>query len=462
MMRWAVAWLASLIGGCAHVPGPADAQADIRYVVVGPEGVAMARVITTAARCPDITLDGAARAMQVRMAPATVAQRPGRAAPTQSKPAVFPVLTCETVIPSGTVHAEVDGQALPLPRAAPRRIVVLGDTGCRILAGAAIQRCDDGQAWPFARVAAMAAATKPDLVLHVGDYHYRETACPIGNEACAGSPWGYGWDVWQADLFAPAHALLAVAPWVVVRGNHESCSRAGQGWWRFLDPRPVAPRRTCNVAADDDIGNFSDPYAVPLGADTQLVVFDSSQVGADPLVPDDPMFRTYYAQFERAFALASRTPHVLFTNHHPVLGFAANPAHPHAPYPGNAGLQSVLTEFYGAALFPPNVDAHIAGHNHVLEIVTFSSPHPPQIISGNGGDWVDVPFPAPFPTVQPAPGAVVAGMVASNRFGFLVMDRVGEGWQLTAHAVDGTTLTTCTLERRSARCTPILRPWSAP
>ncbi len=462
MMRVTTVFFAVAIGGCAHMPAPPHAPADARYVVVGPEGAPMARVITGAARCPDIVLDGAAQAMRVRMPPATIAQRPTRGAPTQSKPAVFPVLTCETPIPAGTRHAAVDGQALPLPRAQPQRIVVLGDTGCRILAGAAIQRCDDGQAWPFARVAAMAAATKPDLVLHVGDYHYRETACPIGNKGCTGSPWGYGWDAWHADLFVPARPLLEAAPWVVVRGNHETCTRAGQGWWRFLDPRPVAPRQTCDVAADDAIGNFSEPYAVPLAGNLQLVVFDSSQVGTSPLTPDEAMFENYHAQFERAFALAARTAHVFFTNHHPVLGFAANPARPHSPYPGNEGLQSVLTEFYGNALYPPNVDALIAGHNHVLEIVTFSSPHPPQIISGNGGDWVDVPFPAPFPTLQPAPGAVVDGMVASNRFGFLVMDRVAGQWQLTARAVDGATLTTCTLAQRSARCEPITRPWAAP
>ena len=98
-----------------------------------------------------------------------------------------------------------------------------------------------------------------------------------------GSPWGYGFDVWQADFFQPARRLLASAPWIVVRGNHESCNRAGQGWWRFLDTRPVAPQQNCNLAADDDIGNYSAPYAVPLGrnADTQFLVFDSSLGGCD-------------------------------------------------------------------------------------------------------------------------------------------------------------------------------------
>jgi hypothetical protein len=145
-------------------------------------------------------------------------------------------------------------------------------------------------------VATAAASLRPDLVIHVGDYHYRETACPSGNRGCAGSPWGYGWDAWDADLFTPAQALLAAAPWIVVRGNHESCFRAGQGWWRFLDPRPLVPGRDCNDPGNDHIGDFSDPYAIPLAPDAQFIVFDSSRVGAAPLAVTDPMYKTYIAQ----------------------------------------------------------------------------------------------------------------------------------------------------------------------
>ena len=34
--------------------------------------------------------------------------------------------------------------------------------------------------------------------------------------------------------------------------------------------------------------------------------------------------------------------HKFFGSAHPVLGFAANPGNPQNPFPGNAGLQSVL------------------------------------------------------------------------------------------------------------------------
>lgn len=434
------------------------------YVVLGEEGKAIARVVTPATGCPAIVIDGNSVAMEERARPTTVPLRPTISPPSESKPSAFPVLVCEREIPAGTVRASIDEVQLPLPKAHPRRVVVLGDTGCRMKSTDRLfQACNDPALWPFAAVADAAAAVAPDLVIHVGDYHYRETACPAGNSGCAGSPWGYGWDAWEADFFAPANNLLGAAPWIVVRGNHESCDRAGQGWWRFLDPRPLATRRDCNDAADDPIGDYSEPYAVPLGtdaaADTQFVVFDSSLVGIRRLAPTDLMHVTYRAQLERAFALGARRPQTFFMNHHPILGFASNPARPAAPYPGNAGLQSVLEGLHPTVLFPPNVQALLAGHYHLFEVVSFATPQPAQFVTGNGGDWADAGLLSPLPPgVAPYPGAVVANMVATNRFGFMTMERSGAGWTMSARDVRGAVMTTCALAQRKASCTPATLP----
>ena len=129
-----------------------------------------------------------------------------------------------------------------------KQIVVIGDTGCR-LKGTFTQDCNDPVKWPFAVVARLAAARRPDLVIHVGDYHYRETACPDTQPGCAGSPHGDNWAVWQKDFFNPAAPLLAAAPWVLVRGNHELCSRGGHGWFRLLDPHPEARQMHRNDGA---------------------------------------------------------------------------------------------------------------------------------------------------------------------------------------------------------------------
>ena len=66
------------------------------------------------------------------------------------------------------------------------RIVVIGDTGCRLKTGEEYQSCNDAEKYQFGRIAATAAQWKPDLVVHVGDYLYRENACPQADSGCAG------------------------------------------------------------------------------------------------------------------------------------------------------------------------------------------------------------------------------------------------------------------------------------
>lgn len=458
MKAWATLLAGVALAGCTSVP-PMP-RVEYRYVLLGPEGVPVVRVLTSAAQCPSLEVDGKPWPTTVRMPAQTVALRPSRADLPAPKASVFDVTTCEATLPVTATRASLHGEPLPLPKARPDRIVLIGDTGCTVNANYKVfQACDDPVLWPYRRVAESAAATRPDLVIHVGDFHYRESPCAEGNKGCAGSPWGYGFDAWQADFFDPSRALFAAAPWIVIRGNHESCNRAGQGWWRFLDPRPVDPRQTCNDPAQDDIGNYSEPYAVPLGrgGDTQWLVFDSSWTGVRPYTAADLQYRNYRPQFEVLFALGARTPKSFFLAHHPVLGFAANPRDPQNPFPGNGGLQSVLATIYPGVLFPPGIEALISGHNHLLEVVSFTTAHPPQFITGNGGDWLDQPFPVPFPPgKEPAPGAVVAQMISSSRFGFMTMDREGDGWSMRAWDADGKPIAACTLRARKASCAPIV------
>ncbi len=454
--------IAVALGGCMTTSRPAP-DTEYRYVLMGPEGAPVVRVITAAAQCPALDVDGASVPMRVRLPAQTVPVRTTRSDLPPPKPSEFPVTTCEATLPVTAQRASVAGHPLPMPKAQPRRIVVIGDTGCRLIPTFNLfQSCDDPAVWPFERVANAAAAAAPDLVIHVGDYHYRDGPCNLSHPGCYGSPWGYGFDAWQADFFEPARKLLAAAPWIVVRGNHESCNRAGQGWWRFLDPRPLDPRQDCNLAANDDIGNYSAAYAVPLGrdADAQFLVFDSSWVGLTPLAPSDLMYRNYKAQFDEAFKLGARTRGAFFLAHHPVLGFASNPSSPQAPYPGNRGLQSVLMALYPTVLFPANVEAVLSGHNHLIEVVGFATPQPPQFITGNGGTARDEPFPVPFPSgLEPSPGAVVSDFVSSTGFGYMTMERDATGgWSMRAWDYDGKIITSCTLAARKAVCTPVAKP----
>ena len=426
------------------------------YIVMGGDGQAMARAVTTDASCPAIDLDGQSRVMQVRVAPATVPARGG--AQPDSKAAAFPVLACEFPLPGGVGSIHVAGRELPVPRAEPRRILIIGDTGCRLKASEnAFQACNDERKWPFAQVAAQAARLKPDLVIHVGDVHYRESPCPEGHGGCAGSPWGYGFDAWEADFFRPAAPLLAAAPWVMVRGNHESCFRAGQGWFRFLDPSPWTSERSCDRPAQDKLGDYSEPYAVPIGTDTQLIVFDSSKAAGKAYGPADEAFGTYREELARAAALVARLPHSLFLNHHPILGFVpvAKGDGPVEVKPGSASLQSVMRADQPQRLLPPGVDAALHGHVHLFQAVSFASDHPATFVSGNGSTAMDKGLPAILPAgAEPAPGARVEEFFSSAEVGFLTMDRVGGDWQFTEWNRDGKATLRCTLHGSKSHCVP--------
>jgi hypothetical protein len=119
--------------------GASQAKIYAQWVQLGPDGTASARAVTDEA-CPAVIFDGVSVTMSVRSEPG---QPFGNV-----KPAEFPVRGCEVAVPPGAVTATLDGKSLPLPKANPRRILVFGDTGCRLL-GAAAQNCNDPVDWPL-------------------------------------------------------------------------------------------------------------------------------------------------------------------------------------------------------------------------------------------------------------------------------------------------------------------------
>jgi hypothetical protein len=448
--------VATLLAGCASLrPEPPPAAA---FVVLGEEGAPSARAITTASTCPTIAIDGRTRTMAVR-APFGAIPLRGKDHSTGFHAGAVsnPVLSCETPLPAGAKQVAVAGRPLPLPAAEVKRIVVIGDTGCR-LKGKEFQDCNDPQAYPFARVAASAAAWKPDLVVHVGDFHYREDPCPADRPGCAGSPYGYGWDAWNADFFAPARSLLAAAPWVLARGNHETCARGGQGWWRFLDAHAYDPAANCDDPAADERADYTDPYAVPLGAGAQLIVFDSANTSWKGFKPGDTRIGHYTDTWRKIEGLARRQRYNIAVDHHPLYGFGANQdAHTGAItlFGGDAGLTQVFGAL-DARLLPSTIDMLLSGHVHLWEQTSFGSAHPTQFVAGFAGTAEDiVPLPKTPPAGQsPAPGAVLEAMSSwIDGFGFMTMERTGpDTWRVVVHDRDGKERNTCTVEGRHSRC----------
>jgi hypothetical protein len=405
-----------ILAGPGAAPGLAD---DPHWVQYGPDGVVEARAVVATGQCPAISIDGRRVAMIERAAPS----------------ADFPSRVCAAVIPAGSKAASLAGKELALPAADPRRILVIGDTGCRIQ-GAFIQDCNDPKAWPFPTLADQAARLKPDLVIHVGDYHYRETACPPGNAGCAGSPFGYGWAPWQADFFDPARSLLAAAPWVFVRGNHEDCQRAGEGWSRMLDPGAMPGDGGC-IAVDP-------PYRIPLGG-LDLVVLDVAVAEQSKEAPDQVI--AYRKTFAAAASLA-RAPTWLLL-HRPIWGLVevvgqGSDAKVIGP---NMTLAPAAT---GA--IPAAVTLMLSGHIHFFEALNFAADLPPQLIVGNGGDVLDRKVPA-----DPA-GLVIGAVpvksgITQGGFGFLLLERqADDAWSGTLYDTAGAVMRHCRLADRSIAC----------
>jgi Calcineurin-like phosphoesterase len=376
-----------------------DVSLQAGWVQMAPGGEAEARAVVRGSVCPALAIDGTSSPMRQRAA----------------VDKDFPVLLCSATLPRGAKSASVQGLVLMLPKPAPERIIILGDTGCRIK-GSTVQACNDPTKWPFPVVAASAARLKPDLVIHVGDYLYRESSCPGTDSGCTGSPSGDNWPTWAADFFTPAKPLLASAPWVVVRGNHEECARSGAGWLRLLGPLPYDPSAPCNEHVA--------PYAVPLGGMTLAVMDDAH---ASDIEAPDGLVTMYRADFT-ALARLAPAP-VWLVMHRPIWGVVKFPMG--MVLGGNRTLMAALDD-NGV---PPNIALLIAGHIHTFEAINYEKGAPPQLLAGEGGDLLDS-APADFSGQTIGTMKVTTGMSLPG-YGFLLLAHSGNRWTVDVRAADG-------------------------
>lgn len=408
---WTLALAATgLLTATANAAGPRLVSA---WVEMAPGDLAEARALVDGAACPPITIDGKNVPMRSRAA----------------ANAAFPNLLCAATLAKGVQKASILGRELPLPNATPLKIVVIGDTGCRIK-GSTVQDCNDPAKWPFPHVAAVAAKLKPDLVIHVGDYLYRESPCPSGSAGCAGSPSGDNWQAWSADFFAPAAPLLAAAPFVFIRGNHEECARSGAGWLRLLGPLVVDPKAPCT----DHVA----PWPLPLGNVTLAVMDDAH---APDLPAEDDLVPLYRADLA---AVGRMTPPVWLAMHRPIWGLVQ------LPFGIVAGGNRTMMAAQEPNGIPNAVSLLLAGHIHTFEAMDYDKDAPPQIIAGEGGDLLDS---APRDLSGRSVGALkVTSGLSLPGYGFLLIARSRPGWKIHVLSQDGAEEAICLYINRHLDC----------
>jgi hypothetical protein len=416
--------LLALLAGLSLLAAPLPHAADLPgpWVEFASDGGLDIRVNTMpGAACPNVMADGAALPAAPRGQP-------------DPPDGAYPVQVCVAHAAASVHGLTVDGMPVPTLPSAIRRIVVIGDTGCR-LKGDTVQDCNDPVKWPFATVARLAAARRPDLVIHVGDYHYRESPCPAGRAGCAGSPYGDNWPAWQRDFFSPAAPLLAAAPWVLVRGNHELCNRGGHGWFQLLDPHPGAVECTATTP----------PYALAL-YQLNLLVFDGAD--ADDGNADPAKVALYRGQLQSL--LADAPAHAWLLTHRPVWALAEGEGAPQGAML-NATEQAAIRD-----LVPSGLDMVLSGHVHDFTSYEFGPGRPAQLVVGEGGDANDA-------IVQPvSPGITIDGMklrraFATPDYGYVVLHRVSQGWAGIVYSVADQVLARCRLHGREVACHPAAR-----
>jgi len=419
--------------------GPADETNILSaWTVLGPTGSTIARIVTEDSDCPMISISTGStlNSIESREIMQTMDTRQG---PSDSD---FPVLVCQSTIPSDAQSASIGSVEFPLPKNNPKRIAILGDTGCRLDSkDDKFQDCNDPSKWPFNTIAQSAAEWGPDLIIHIGDYIYRQDPCPQGKSGCEGSPFGDNWDTWNADFFTPAKPILDVAPWIMARGNHEVCSRAGQGWFIFLDTTLPTPPST------DLCAEFSSPFSINIGG---IDIFNMDTASAEDSDAPSDLVDQYASDFQTLGNILTNKAWLL--THHPMWGIDDEKKSPTDP----KCCTNLTLQTAGGMNFPESVDFVLSGHIHLFQYLNFNksgeSGTPSQLITGASGVELNKSPTASIAAMSVAGMNIEEGMTVDEH-GFSTIEFKDDGTiEVALRDVSGNKILKCDLVDDSLNC----------
>ena len=429
-----------------------------------PSGLVARAVVPGGTHCP---------ALRVALSadrPDHVMQMTVRPTPARTAPAFDAITVCTAPLPVGATAASISGVVVPaaMPTSVDR-LALLGDSGCRITSWQ-VQDCASAEAWPLALIAQSVADERPDAVIFNGDFFYREAACPAASQAMCGSspppiaglPFtdsAYGW---IADALLPMAPMLAAAPLIVTRGNHEACYRGGNGFFLLFDPRKGTPD-TCApvstatglVAADTlPTPTYAIDVAVRDGRTLRLAIVDSAGGNDNSVTSFAAIQRPAYVR-AADLAQARSGRETWLVTHRPLYGFvttafaqAGQPFNPWGSMDQAAAADGLLGSY----------DLVFSSHMHIAQAVQLPG-LPGQLILGNAGTLLDPPTGYPLPTAGPqisaTPGypAPTWGWVGV-RFGYaMASPQTDRGsWRVTMKDPSGAMFARCSLAHRELYC----------
>ncbi|SCF46371.1 metallophosphoesterase [Micromonospora mirobrigensis] len=421
-------------------PPPQDAWAWTQLVPAG----AQVRFVTPAGSCPILVVTTGGQPVRRQMVQeSTVSMYPTTATVcTRLVPPAATAARIDVTTSPVPVNAGVNG-AVPLPNwtqlgaatSRPANIAEIGDTGCRIPAVGAAQVCQNTPSnWPLQNVANAAAArpVPPDLVIHTGDYIYRTLVQTQPAPLCGGPSTSLNYRTWGClvtDFFEPAAALLRTAPFVFVRGNHETCQRAGEVWFRYL--APTLSTTACSPGAVQD---YSPPVRLNAGT-LGLLLTDTSCAGDDlnpPTCDTASGLARYTAQFNQVNNTLVRPGDNFLLSHTPIWAVVAQ------NMAGNpVWITPVLENAVAATtvgMLDARIDLILSGHVHLYQMLDFGTAtprRPPQVTVGDSGtalddkNWQDANL-----INKPVDGVPLVHLVTVRDFGYAVLRDVGTTWNL--------------------------------
>jgi hypothetical protein len=402
-----------------------DARAEVKdaWSQLGEGDNLVVRAIVNDNICPQINIDGKQFKMNMRAKPSKL----------------FNNYVCEVVVAGNPKKINVADHNIPVRKATLDRVLIIGDTGCGNNNSMG-QICENPDSWPFPTIAGSIAKEDFDLIIHMGDYHYRGCI----NDKC------YGEGDWNNEFFNIVRPIIHKAPWIMVRGNHENCDRAGEGWMRMLSLFPYHGETSCFDFEPPYIMRYNDLNFAMLdnSAVYDIMYNDKQRLANKPIIT---LMNKHLRELHKG--LATHEYNWLLM-HRPFWSYFA-----FKPYKSPEDLINfgeVMQNAKSTELLS-KIDLILTAHVHVFQALGFNAQdkRPPQLMVGTGGAQL-VPkkiFDSLPNNIHELPleGSKPDTATLIREFGYALMERVkGKHWRIIVKNRYGKQITQCELTSTGA------------